>query len=202
MKKWSIALASLLFATSAFATPALTFNEASGVNGDNQGQSVGWRFTVLSSVSVNELGWYDQGQDGLGHEHMVGLWDPSGTLLASALVPGGTVAGLDGVYRMVAISAITLTPGVNYVVGGENFDTSGDRLAANVTQAIDAHLSFGDATFSSLGSGFVRPDQDSSATTGFYGPMFGITAEAPEPATVALMALGLAGIGFRRRTTR
>src|SRR5437016_5297222 len=59
-----------------------------------------------SSISITELGVFDNGGDGLVNPHQVGLWLPDGTLLASATVPAGTSATfLDG-YRYVSISPL------------------------------------------------------------------------------------------------
>jgi hypothetical protein len=169
--------------------PVITFNQATGGSGLNQAQSVGWQFNVLNPLTVNALGWFDEGADGLGHSHTVGIWNPAGALLTSILVPAGTVASLNGVYRMVSIADLILPVANGYIIGGENFDTSGDRLAADVTQTVDSRLGFVDATFSSpLGSGFTRPTLSSVATDGFYGPMFAAaSASVPEPASILLL---------------
>ena len=183
------------------AVPVLTFNEASGGDGFNFDQSVGWQFNVLNPITITGLGWFDEGANGLGHSHTVGIWNPAGTLLDSVLIPAGLGTPLDGQFRTIAITPIVLAPGAGYIVGGENFGSSGDRLASDVTQAIDPRIGYIDATFSTLNSGFVRPTFFSVATTGFYGPSFSI----PEPSGIALGAMALGGlVGFvrllRRRT--
>ena len=188
------------------AAPLITFNEATGGSGANQNQSVGWSFNVLNSIAINALGWYDQGQDGLAVAHTVGIWNSGGTLLASMVVPNGTTGTLIGLYRTASITPITLNPGTGYVVGGENFGTSADRLASNVSQTVDPNIVYVNARFSNIGSGFVDPTQTSIATTGFYGPMaFTATVAAvPEPATLGVAGLGLLMVALvrsRRRRT-
>lgn len=174
--------------------PAITFDEATGVSGTNNNQTVGWQFDVVSPVVVTGLGWFDQGGNGLGTAHTVGIWGPSGTLLTSVVVPAGTGAPLDGQYRIVDIPDIYLPIGTGYIIGGENFSTSDDRLVGNAVQTVDPRIHFVDATYSLIGSGFVRPTNFSIAYTGFEGPMATLV---PEPTTAVLLATGLLAVGAR-----
>jgi len=191
-----VGLAASAIAASA---PAITFDEATGVSGNNNNQTVGWQFDVLTPVWVTALGWFDQGANGLGTAHTVGIWAPNGTLLTSVLVPAGTVAPLDGQYRVADIPDILLPVGTGYIIGGENFSTSDDRLVANAVQVVDPRIHYVDATYSLIGSGFVQPTHVSIATTGFEGPM---AVLVPEPATVLLLATGLVGVGARTLRSR
>jgi hypothetical protein len=134
---------------------------------------------------------------------MVGIWDPAGAPLASVLIPAGAGASFDGQFRTVAIAPLVLSVGSGYIVGGENFIDSGDRLAANVSQVLDPRIQYVDATFSNMGSGFVRPTLFSIATTGFYGPSFSVsTVSVPEPGLISLMGVGLACLGAVYRRSR
>jgi hypothetical protein len=200
----SLLLATLVSATSyVSATPIVTFDEGTGTSGANQNQSVGWQFNVLSSITVNGLSWFDQGANGLFMAHTVGIWDSSGTLLASVLVPAGTGAALDGQFRTVSISDLVLTPGNGYIVGGQNFSSNTERLAANVAQVVDSRISYVDATFSNLNGIFERPTQFSTATTGFYGPSFSVVATSgvsDSGASAALLMIALMGcLSFKKR---
>lgn len=185
-------------------TNALTF-VPSGDLGTNFDQTVGWQFNVLAGgITVNGLSWYDDGPAGLRTGgHTVGIWNPGGSLLASVLIPGGTAATLNGPFRTVSITSIFLAAGNGYIVGGENFANSTDFIAFDVTsQSTHPNVQYVDATFSST-AGFQRPQNFSSAVTGFYGPSFTIAdapvSTVPEPSTYALMGAGLAAIAFMRR---
>jgi len=186
------------------ADPVVTFNAATGTNGNNQNQSVGWQFNVVTPLTVTALGWFDDGANGLVTSHTVGIWDPTGTLLASVLVPSGTVGILDGQFRVINIAPLLLSVGTGYIVGGENFDSNTERLAANVSQTVDSRIQFVNPTFSSLSSGFTRPTNFSIATTGFYGPSFSVLAQTPvpEPTTMLLLGTGVMGIAAKVRKRR
>lgn len=184
------------------AAALVTFDEATGASGVQHNQSVGWSFNVLSAVTINALGWYDQNQDGLSVGHTVGIWNPSGTLLASVLVPSGATGTLIGVYRTASISSITLNPGSGYVVGGENFNSSTDRLAASVTQTVDPNIVYVDARYANS-QGFGLPSAVFSAGNGFYGPMaFTAAAAVPEPTTLGVAGLGLVLLGWAKSAKR
>lgn len=183
------------------ADPVLTFDENTGGNAANQNQSVGWQFNVLQPLTVIGLGWFDERANGLVTAHTVGIWSPDGTLLTSVLVPAGTAAPLDGQFRAVFITPLVLPVGNGYIVGGENFFANTERLADNASQMVDPRIRYIDATFSTLGSGFTRPNQFSLAVTGFYGPSFSVKP-IPEPATIILLSTGLAGVGAAVRKRR
>lgn len=178
------------------ATPVVTFNEATGGSGANQNQSVGWQFDVVSPIVVTALGWFDSGADGLSVSHTIGIWASNGQLLASAVVPAGTSASLDGQFRVVPITPFTLAAGSGYIVGGENFSSSTDRLVANATQTVDPHLSYVHPTFANLDAGFTRPTMVSMQSSGFYGPSF---STVPEPSSFLLVTVGaFLCVGLRR----
>ena len=178
-------------------TPVLTFTVPSTFISVNNDQSVGWQFNVNAATLVTGLGWYDDLSNGLSNAHQVGIWSPSGTLLASATVPAGTAAGFDGQFRTVSITPITLTPGAGYIVGGENFANSTDRIASDVpSQIVDPRITYVDATFSNIGLGFTRPATFSIATTGFYGPSFSVGI--PEPAAAGALTVTACAMMIRR----
>lgn len=77
--------------------------------------TIGFGITLTQSRLVEQLGFWDELEDGLLSAHAVSLFDGSGALLASATVPGGSGAPLRDGFRWVTIPALLLTPG-DYVL--------------------------------------------------------------------------------------
>ncbi len=78
----------------------------------------GFRFTVgATNLTVTDLGFFDQGGNGLGEAHAVGIYDVgSQQLIVSATLPAGTEAALDGAFRYVPLATPgTLTANTTYV---------------------------------------------------------------------------------------
>ena len=151
-----LSLLALLAAGSVLASPVLSFNPAAASAGSEFDQTVGWQFTVLSSITLTGLGWFDQNGDGLQMAHEVGIWDSGGTLLTSALVPQGVAAPLDGLFRTESVAALVLGPGT-YSVGGQNFGTNTELLAFGTAPTTVANISFGGGLFSNVDGIFERP---------------------------------------------
>ena len=94
--------------------------------------TVGTSFNVgVSDLLVTSLGFYDGPNssvanaagafgDGLLEEHQVGIYNSSGTLLASTTIPAGTSAALVGEFRYLTLpSPITLLAGQSYTIAGQ-----------------------------------------------------------------------------------
>ena len=96
--KLSVLCGTLLMAGSVFmhnaaADTALSFTSANGSYIDTTSRMLGWQFQLARDSAVTHLGWQDLGLNGLNVAHEVGIWTSSGTLLGSAGVPAGTLAG-------------------------------------------------------------------------------------------------------------
>jgi hypothetical protein len=179
----------------------IDFDESTGLDGIQNPQSVGWRFDVLEPIIVTGLTWYDEFQDGLLLGHETGLWNPAGDLLTSVVIPAGSVAPLDGIWRVVKVEPFVLLPDDGYIVGGfMGFGTS-DRLALSVDQSVHAAIDFVAPTFAPINGGFQRPTSVSGAANGFYGPSFQFTL-VPGPGTVVPLLAGLLVTTRRRRRLR
>lgn len=159
---------------------AIDFTPGSGLCGSNQGQTIGWQFDLAVPITVSAMTWYDDGQDGLELDHEVGIWDPSGALVATThvIIPAGTAAPLDGIWRTVAIAPTVLPAGSGYIVGGYNGDHS-ECLSFDVVQVPDSSIVYFDANFSDVNGVFERPTNNSAAINGFYGVSFQVTDGAP-----------------------
>jgi hypothetical protein len=197
----------VLVANFALAGPVLTFNPAGGGSAFHFDQGVGWQFNVTAPLAVVGLGWWDETGSGIPLAHPVNLWGPLGNLLASVTVPAGAVAPLDGQFRTVAITPITLAVGNGYVIGGQEFSTDTERLACGSGGICDGTLSittnpaisFVNGTFGVGGAWPSEPTSFTVAHDGLFGPSFSVAA-VPEPTTMSLFSLGIVGVYlFRRR---
>src|ERR1700693_727987 len=81
-----------------FASTIAITTSADNVTVNSGTWTLGWSFSVNSSISVTSLGAYDASLYGLNVAHDVGIWDAAGDLLASATVPSGTAGFLDSGY--------------------------------------------------------------------------------------------------------
>ena len=174
--------------------------------------TVGWSFTVLSSVDVDGLGFFDFESNGLLSSHQVGLWNSSGTLLASATVTSGSTVvastSLNGQWLFESIAPVTLNSGETYTVGAELFP-GGDRAFSQTLATLDSNVNFGIDDLVSPSAGFAKPTLTGSLLgNGYFGPNFTYTSggggggsAVPEPSSILLLGLGtaFAGVGAARR---
>jgi hypothetical protein len=170
---------------------------------DGSTWTLGWKFSVTAPTSVESLGVYDSGQDGLAGPAQVGLWLASGGApLVQTTIAAGTDAALDGYFRFAPVSSTALTPGIEYIVGA-HLDSDATSLFGG-NGIVDPRVSVIDARYSTLGTGFAFPDQTDPGTEGaaFLGGNFQLTA-VPLPAAAWLFGSGVIGLaGLVRRRNR
>lgn len=199
-----VVLALLVLSSVAFAGTLGVDFSSPGAQNSSSVWSLGYQFVANSASTVTALGTFDYNQDGFAQDQQVGLWNASGTLLASTYVSNADP--LQGFWRFHAISGVTLTPGATYFVasqGGEGytFETSGFTVAPEITYVEDAWHYIGTTQNNPL----FFPDTTDGITQAQGGAFFGGNIEfgtaTPEPGTLVLLGsavVGLAGMARRK----
>lgn len=148
----------------------------------------GWTFNVNSQITVDGVGFWDQGSNGLLANHDVGLWTSAGGLLASATVTNASTpvasALNTGRWLFTAISPVTLSPGT-YVVGatllaGGDENHFSDAIVTTGTVLIP-EVSFGEGRLRHGGGAVLQFPSQLNANGGFYGGTLRTAVAVPEP---------------------
>lgn len=202
----SVVLAAMCVTHNASASLVLDLNTGGsplncGSCGNTNGDTFGWGFRVINPITIDGLGVWDSGADGLGVQGApTGLWTATGTLLASATITDGstqvTSASADGEWLFEDIALLTLQPG-SYVIGTAFLGSAPlAQIGAPFTNIADIAVSggVGDASLDDAGLTFPGVSFNEEV----FGPTMRLAA-VPIPTTVALLGLGLAGIGYQRR---
>lgn len=166
------------------------------------GTTFGWAFSVTSPITVNGIGIFDTGADGLGGSFEAGLYTGAGVLLRSATISDlSTIvasAAVTGRWLFEAVTPLVLPAG-DYVIGSV-FNDAIPLAAIGAPFITIPSITFtGGVTSPSLDTGLQAP------TSPFDFPIFGPTldaAEIPEPATASLLAFAMAALLALRRRSR
>ncbi|MCP4707673.1 MAG: DUF4082 domain-containing protein [Planctomycetes bacterium] len=173
--------------------------EALVFSGDNYGfansfsnTNIGFKFQTNEVISVQALGFYDFGQDGLGESHGVAVYDNTGALLVQGTVSPSD--SLDGLFRYTSsITPIDLAADkVYHLIGYAN--SSADKVAgifSGVT--VDSAISFKGNLASSGGPlRFIDSGYGTGYDYGWFGPNMKIGAPIPEPISGVFLLMGSA----------
>jgi len=195
------AIAATLLATGAQATPdpaILTTNDFGFDPHFSSHDTLGFAFTAKAPIFIDQLGIFDDAQDGLADSHLLGLWDASGNLLASTTIAAGTGAPLIDLHRYAAITPVALTVGAQYYFGAFHVDFADLPAALSYAPKTDSRIDLGFAGISNNGMfsapNFIIPNIDYANFT--------IRNTVPEPASWAMMLFGLVGTGMTMRLRR
>lgn len=198
----SVAIA-VVMATGAQAG-TVAFDVSGGVFGTTGDATLGYEFSVNSTVSITELGYFDFQSDGFAASHTVGIWDAMGALLASTTLASGMSGTLiDGFRYQSLTSALTLGVGT-YRIGGTNGGMADVYSQFRNVTNNTPFLTHGQS-YVGWGAGLSRPTTTYDDAGAYFGPnMIVSPAAVPVPAALPLLLAGIAGLGLmgRRRKQR
>jgi hypothetical protein len=190
--------------------PSPSYSVISATYGDGYytPQTIGYSFTPNENITVTDLGFLAYLGGGLAESHEVGIYDTSGDLLASALVPAGTAAPLTGDFRYVAIPDLDLTAGTEYICAGL-MNTTADNVGYSSPSdiSLDSRISISadPSLFTIGGSGIQFPTTPGISATFYVGPNFEIenaTGSVPDGASVFTLVIAGGFILSLRRLKR
>ena len=158
--------------------------------------NLGWSFTANSNVSVVGLGdWFGAS---FPQDQQVGLWDSSGTLLASTFVSNSDSLMGSAPWRFASIKPVQLIAGHSYVVGGQGGadytgEISSPTFASQITYITDLYTYNG----STANSPLVEPTTTENLPYGWFGGNIEIgVAATPLPSTWFMLLSAFVGLGF------
>lgn len=167
------------------------------------GETFGWSFTVINAITIDGLGVWDAGSNGIGPATKAGVWTSAGILLASAAVSNASTvvasASNQGSWLMETIASITLLPG-NYLLGAVFYTNDAlAQIGSSFTNVSDITVG-GGVRQGANNTGFAAPLANFGSR--IFGPTMRMADNVvPEPAGLALVGLGLFGLAaFRRRS--
>lgn len=170
---------------------ALVFsNNTPGFANSFSNYNIGFKFQTNEAISVQALGFYDYGQDGLGESHGVAVYDSNGALLVQGTVSPSD--SLDGLFHYTTdFLPINLDADkVYHLIGYAN--SSADKVAGIFTGVtVDPAVSFG-GNLSSWGGPlkFIDKGDGAGYDYGWFGPNMKIGAPIPEPISGVFLLMG------------
>jgi hypothetical protein len=142
----------------------------------------GFKFTVgANAIVVSQLGFYDEGKNGLGDAHDVGIFDPAtGQLVVGGQVPAGTAVPESGGFRYVDVAPTVLNAGTTYSMLGYR-PTAADGIAFFSPDFAAAPFITYESDLALNGTGgLVFTDASFGLPTSWFGPSFTATVLTPQ----------------------
>jgi hypothetical protein len=197
----SAAMLTGALAATASADPVLEFTGGSSSTSGGGDITVGWAFTTTTAISVTALDAFDPTGDGF-----VQLYDGSANVLASATVTtSDSTEGSPTSFFSAAITPVTLAANTTYYIAEDVVATAGTSFLVWTGAPTTSSLITYGGSVSDNGLA-ATPTTDVVNSGGldpaYFGPNFDAAAVLPEPASLTLFGLGLAGLGFTRRHKR
>jgi hypothetical protein len=176
-------------------SPPSTFSPSAGPA--NNPVNLGLFFTVGSTLTADELGFYDI--PNLTSGETVTLYNSTGTALTSVFVP--LTAALSDGYFVQSITPYVLTPG-QYAVAAF---TGNNPWEAATSIVAGTGITFNQENYL-YGNAPAYPTGGVGTPAGvYYGPTFDVTtsqSSVPEPGTWMMLAVGLCLVGLARPGVR
>ena len=178
--------------------------EAPGESRTTGNWSLGFEFNVNEDILVDRLGFFDFEKNDLVESHLVGIWNPQGTLIVSGQVNPGDM--LHSWWRWTSVNPTMLTIGDGYriaaVTGTEIYTADPEGFTVNPS------ITYVTARATPTSGELIRPIGSYPDEIGFFGPNFASSLEippspVPEPSTTFLLSISLLGLtlfGNRRRS--
>jgi hypothetical protein len=198
------ACAGLTTAAKAADTPSFTIGGS--VLGTDGNYVLGNQFLVNTNTSVLAVGYYDDGNDGLGTSHDIAFWnDTTNTLVSGseATVAAGTVDPLMNDFRYVNLShSINLIAGDTYTEVASDVGTADHYVGITSLASQIPNVTYEHGLYTSGASDVTTTNPTSDfGYIAYGGPNFSI-APVPEASTVVTFALLLVGGGLMLRRKR